>query len=465
MSRAWPSALADAAGGHPPVRDHLFISYAWEDGALAEWLALRLTAEGYYVWCDRFKLLGGESWPKDIDLAIRNRAFRLLQLVSKHSLDKDNPVKERQLALALQKERGEELYVPLNADGTRPSDLNWQISDIVFIPFEDWGAGLVQLLKKLDKIKAPRPLGDAGRRIAASALLPPNVLIRQPETVYSNWFPFSAIPPAIQRFTVKPEDADTVASELLATWAFRRVADTTFLALTKPPTAAPCSNLLRGAGGVSWADVEEIDGLRTSDVLFELLNKALLRRCHARQLRQADRGDAFYFPPGLLPRDRLSFAVHSGGRSWIRVCGRRRSGTAFFRYNLGFEIQARRGVGLEPVAQLKLRIHVTDDSGQPVSARSAFRRGGRVRRGWWNRPQLLRHSAIMEHLAGGHAQVALWDDPDTEFALSRSPLVYEIDARIDEASPALAGDDDELAAAEMIEGGDLTEPTDDSEGA
>ena len=38
-------------------RDHLFISYAWEDSQLAEWLALKLTAEGFKVWCDRLKLL------------------------------------------------------------------------------------------------------------------------------------------------------------------------------------------------------------------------------------------------------------------------------------------------------------------------------------------------------------------------------------------------------------------------
>ena len=32
----------------PAGADHLFISYAWEDGALAEWLALKLTAAGYH---------------------------------------------------------------------------------------------------------------------------------------------------------------------------------------------------------------------------------------------------------------------------------------------------------------------------------------------------------------------------------------------------------------------------------
>ena len=40
------------ASGSPP-REHLFINYAIENTALAEWLTRKLTAEGYRVWCDR----------------------------------------------------------------------------------------------------------------------------------------------------------------------------------------------------------------------------------------------------------------------------------------------------------------------------------------------------------------------------------------------------------------------------
>ncbi|MBI5851773.1 MAG: toll/interleukin-1 receptor domain-containing protein [Planctomycetes bacterium] len=59
-----------------PTRDHLFVSYASEDAAFAQWPTLRLTAAGYKVWCDQIKLLGGESYPVDIDAAIWTRKFR-----------------------------------------------------------------------------------------------------------------------------------------------------------------------------------------------------------------------------------------------------------------------------------------------------------------------------------------------------------------------------------------------------
>jgi hypothetical protein len=429
------------------VRDHLFVSYAWEDGALAEWLTLRLTALGYSVWCDRFKLLGGESWPKDIDEAIKDRTFRMLHLVSAYSLRKENPTKERQLALALQRERNTELFIPLNVDGTKPSELNWQISDINYIPFVDWGAGLKQLLQKLDRVNAPKPLAAAGQQAARDALLPPDVLLEEPEPLYSNWFPFVAIPAAILRFTAKPKDSDSVWLAMKSAWAFRRVEDT-FYSLVKPPAGVPESSQLKAAGGASWKDADEIDELRTSDLLFELLNKSLYVRCLARGLQELGDGQTVYFPTGLVLGDRLRFATAEGKKTHVRLFGRRKSGTSRFHYHLGFILRARQGVGTEPVAQLKLRLHVTGSTGQSVTPAMAFRRGLSVRRGWWNRQQLLRQTGVMEFLSAGSDSVALAPDSGSTFALARLPLSYTIRVRINEGVLALAGDEELL-----LEGG------------
>ena len=107
-----------------------------------EWLTLRLTAEGYKVWCDRIKLLGGESYPKDIDAAIKWRTFRFLSVLSHHSVKKPNPLKERTLALNLARERNENFVVPINLDGISPTDLDWMVSDLTFISFHlGWADG------------------------------------------------------------------------------------------------------------------------------------------------------------------------------------------------------------------------------------------------------------------------------------------------------------------------------------
>src|SRR4051812_15772740 len=102
---------------------HLFISYAVEDANLADWLARKLANEGYAVWMDRLKLLGGEPWPQDIDAAIKERTFRMIGLISEHSLKKPNPSKERTLALKISRTRGiPDFLIPLKVDS---AELDW----------------------------------------------------------------------------------------------------------------------------------------------------------------------------------------------------------------------------------------------------------------------------------------------------------------------------------------------------
>lgn len=451
MNRAAVAPLVEPVTSPSEGRDHLFISYAWEDGALAEWLTLRLTAEGYLVWCDRFKILGGESWPTDIDEAIKNKTFRLLQLVSANSLHKDNPVKERQLALALQKERKQELYVPLNIDGTKTTDLNWQISDLAFIPFEDWGSGLRQLLKKLSKVNAPRPRGESGRGVVASTLMAPAVVLQEQERTHSNWYPFLSIPSVVQRFTTTLAEARRVSEGLRDIWSFRQTEEGTFVSFTRPPEGNPLSALLRKAGGASWKDLDKVDEVVSEYLAIELLNKALLIRCRSLGLKQVEGRSTVYFPPGVVEGDRLRFALPNGQKSRVRVTGRRRAGEGHFVYLLAFEPRVRRGSGDAFVVQLKLKLHITDDAGNWIPGKRAFRRGVRVRRGWWNRQQLLRQAAIIQFLSGGAEVVPVLEAPEA-ISFSRTALTLDIPVRIDEQSKALSGEDFEPLADDPEDG-------------
>lgn len=52
-------------------RKLLFISYAYEDQVFAKWLARKLAFYGYGVWIDQIQILGGESWVKEVEVAIR----------------------------------------------------------------------------------------------------------------------------------------------------------------------------------------------------------------------------------------------------------------------------------------------------------------------------------------------------------------------------------------------------------
>ena len=151
-------------------RDHLFISYASEDIALAEWLTFKLTSLGYKVWCDRIKLFGGESYPKDIDVAIKNRTFRFLALLSYASLNKPNPLKERTTSLNIAEKRKEDFVIPLNLGVEKPQ-LPWQFSDLTWVDFsKNWATGLAGLLKALRKAETPCPLENARDMVSDSII-------------------------------------------------------------------------------------------------------------------------------------------------------------------------------------------------------------------------------------------------------------------------------------------------------
>src|SRR5690242_2630178 len=149
-------------------RKLLFISYAYEDQVFAKWLARKLAFYGYGVWFDQIKILGGESWVKEVDVAIKERSFRVLGLLSNGSIGKENPRKERTLALQLAKQRNiDDFLITLNLDGVQP---DWTLSDISWISFrESWVDGLRRLLKKLESLNAPRI--HAGNSAIAKAAL------------------------------------------------------------------------------------------------------------------------------------------------------------------------------------------------------------------------------------------------------------------------------------------------------
>lgn len=85
-------------------RTILFLSHANpDDNEFARWLALQLAAEGYAVWCDLTKLLGGEQFWQDIQGTIQHRTIRFLFVLSRSSNAKSGTLDELTLAQAVEK--------------------------------------------------------------------------------------------------------------------------------------------------------------------------------------------------------------------------------------------------------------------------------------------------------------------------------------------------------------------------
>ncbi len=414
------------------AREWLFLSYAWEDGALCEWLYRKLTAEGYLVWCDRFSMYGGEHWPKDIDVAIKTKTFRMLALLSRHSLPKENPVKERQMALALSKERREEFLIPLNVDGLRPTELGWELSDLNYISFGNWAAGLKRLLETLEKVGAPRPLPEEGPAIAARTFLPPPVVRDEPERLYTNCLVVKALPEIILRFEMSRPLFAVEWRDIETRWAVYRVDERRALAFG-PPRAALIGDVsaLR-QGGAMWRPVPDVDGIRSGDLVSALIRKALVVRAVERGMQLAGDGQTLFFPAGLLPSDRLPFTNYKVRATWVRVVGERQAGLNRTRYHLGVHFRVRRDVVDGFTVQCQVRVHVTDVSGDPLNAKAVMRRRKLVAQNWWNHQWLSRQMAIAQFLAAGSDEIVVGDVEGQTVRIGAQLLAGQVPASIDD---------------------------------
>lgn len=427
--------------------DYLFISYASEDYELAEWLTLKLTGQGYLVWCDRIKLLGGESYPRDIDRAIKEQTFRLLALLSRHSISKPRPVKERTLALNIGQERGVDFLIPLNVDGLSSTELDWMTSDITFIAFhENWASGFSQLLEKLDSIGAPRPRARGREDVCqwSSTNVP---VSEEPEQVWTNLLEIKELPRTLLRFSRRTPSTGDWPEE----WPHYRQDDGVAWAFEPPPGASSMLDLK--SEEVAYEDDSGRQGVRLKDAVSYLVRRHLTKHCLAKGLRfSVDRKD-LYFPADLCPKNRLTFESYDGRKTWVQAVGertfRQRTGLReVCRYHLspGFR-PVLRAFDI-PVIQVQLRVHLTDARGSPLEPRKALRRRKAICKRWWNREWLSRLIGVFAWLSDGQESFCIAEGASGRLILSGTPLRLTAPFGIDESALTAAKPDED---AEIIE--------------
>jgi len=141
----------------------IFISHANpEDNDLTRWLALQLAKDGYGVWCDLTKLLGGENFWKDAEEALRTRTVKFVYVLSRASNVKEGPRNELQIArnVARRDQLLHDFIVPLHIDDLPHSEINVLLTSINTVPFEkSWAKGYAQLLEVLEREQVPQKPG------------------------------------------------------------------------------------------------------------------------------------------------------------------------------------------------------------------------------------------------------------------------------------------------------------------
>ncbi|MYB62820.1 MAG: toll/interleukin-1 receptor domain-containing protein [Gemmatimonadetes bacterium] len=417
------------------ARSHIFISYASEQSMLCDWLARRLASIGYAVWYDRLKLLGGEDWPKDIDLAIKNRTYRMLALLSQESINKQHPRGEWQKGLAVGRQHNiEDFVIPLNTDGLRPDEIPWNLQTINYIPFSSsWADGLVQLLKKLSSIDAPRTLQD-GPRIAIESVHSEIAVRNEPEILVSNCFQITQIPRYISKYEAFSKLTSKSRRQIVNEWACYALSPRHVLAFDDPPSSVTDLMKFRYVETGTWRDKETVFGINPRNLVVTLLHKCLHRLLSDNGMKYYSKGRTWYLPPRLLKNDRISVTFPSQKKSWFKGVGERiyttKDGGEVYRYHLSPSFSVLHNQDDPYVVFLRNRVHLTDVTGVPLNDLKSRSRRKHLCKNWFNEEWCARSLGIAQLLADEDMKIRYGKDGEQQLIIDAMPIQLNAPRRI-----------------------------------
>lgn len=315
------------------LRNMIFVSHAWEDFEFTKWLALQLAKEGYGVWCDVTKLLGGENWPKEINSALQNRTARFFFILSRSSNTKPDPLGELETARkVMRRENISNFIVPLKLDAISRDEVDYRLQEIQSISFESsWADGLSNTLKllreehvQLNPSFTPMAVNEWWRKYGTDACQ----IKPFQEILSSNRFPILSHPDIIHAHFVseEPRFAERVKypvvpfRQFILSFADRRLleTDTGIKSRILESHSIPVSDMLAGTDQL-------VKRSRTGEYCFiRLLNQAFQKGVEARGLGtfRLSKGDCFYFHERVLTDGRIKFTGEGELNSRIKLWGK-----------------------------------------------------------------------------------------------------------------------------------------------
>jgi hypothetical protein len=429
--------LSNGAGnGSLPRRDMVFLSHANpEDNLVTSWLALQLAREGYAVWCDLTKLLGGEAFWDDIQDAVERRTAKFLYVLSRNSNAKDGALAELTVARDVEKKlKFRDFVIPLHIDGLPHNEMHILLRRLNTIPFApSWAAGLNQLVQKLRKERVPKKRNfgpGAVNEWWKSQFSAEAGIRRRSEDILSNRFEIAGLPETIYIHALSPGRARENLAESLTYPA--AVQGDSLIAF------ADADDFARELGdGCIWRSrpvkLEEfVQEAQNRNHVYSLLRRAWEKMAENKGLKAhtLSSGKAFCFVKDQLLTDRIAF-VRPDGSSGYRALvgyssvGKTPEGEKCVRY-WHYAVRAVPDPGAAPSFWIKSHVLFSDEG------RNIWDSPGRLhsaRRSqcsdWWNDAWRDRLLAAMNWLADGAAEIAIPLGRESSMRVPKFPALFQ----------------------------------------
>lgn len=197
-----PCPVAQAREEREPTRDVLFLLGSRpSDDPFTLWLGPKLEAHGYHVFSELLTLEPGDRWRKEIHHALERRAVKVLVSAGPTTQRDEGLMDLVDKATELSRSIGDARFViPLRmTDGAKIEGMR----DAVPVDFSHgWGKGLERLLTALRGQKVPcgNTYSDISRQWEEFRIRQAIPIIREPETLTSNWIQIAEMPDRIHYY-------------------------------------------------------------------------------------------------------------------------------------------------------------------------------------------------------------------------------------------------------------------------
>jgi hypothetical protein len=460
----------------------VFVSHANpEDNDFTRWLALQLGKDGYPVWCDLTKLLGGENFWKDAEEAIRTRTIKFLYVLSRWSNKKDGPRNELQIAknVARQERSLHDFIIPLHVDDLPHTEINVLLTSINAIPFENsWAKGYAQLVELFEREQVPKHSNFNPAAVSSwwrEQFSAERGLKHEPDTYLSNLLPIKSTPQSLWLHTLARSTPGAVQPEhRLAYAGFMDGIDLVAFSSTDDVKAAlgeavslvesrafPVREVIEGKS--------QLEAKKGRYFLSRLIKECWERWVGATSLGTyslSNRATCYFFKKGDQPNFDIHFRNPEGKQTYRSVVGYATQLDGSRRY-WHFGVQAR--PVFSPFLGLLLSAHVifTSDGSTPWPSHSKMHSARRRQcKTWFNAQWRDRLLATLHWLSQGATALCIPAGTDAFIEASARPEQFE--SEISYVDPATKKErlllaEMEQISIELVEEEDVDEESDDED--
>ena len=418
-----------------PDRDTIFICHASpDDDDFVRWLGTRLTGHGFKVWADLFKLKGGAPFWSTIEEALRHHACKVIFVASRKSVapDRTGVLNEISVADSIKKQiKDNGFIIPVKIDDTPFSEFPIQIHRLNAIDFaRGWGPKLVELLDTLENANVFRSVGDQTVEFEKwrSTMVRTSAIVEvAEEKVLTNLLCVLSMPTTVTFFEYEGDNTKIAAlmKETGIPHALFNRHIISFAQMSTIQERLPPSFSVMVRAHVSFDDftngsTKEVSGPvreNAQKIATSLLRQHVENYFQSRGLRKFETSSApaFYFPSGLLPKDKVSYVAASGRKTNKNVVGRSE------RNQVNWHLAMKVNVVLGPPAVVRFKPYVcfSEDAQAAIDdpkKTSAIRR--RFCRNWWNGHWRQLQEAFCTFLADGNEAIEINLDGPEKYILA-----------------------------------------------